>query len=100
MKSHCRCAEAPGRPDMDAAATAGHAAAAAEVTACAESREGVDMPVVETETHGQILVVRVKRPDRLNAQNNEVRNLLPEDRTAAPRGGNRWVRNVQIRMSP
>src|SRR3546814_19376738 len=78
MKSHCRCAEAPGRPDMDAAATAGHAAAAAEVTACAEIREVVDMPVVETETHGQILVVRMNRPDRLNALNHEMRSLLAE----------------------
>src|SRR3546814_19038239 len=78
MKSHCRCAEAPGRPDMDAAATAGHAAAAAEVTACVEIREVVDMPVVETETHGQILVVRMNRPDRLNALNHEMRSLLAE----------------------
>src|SRR3546814_20006621 len=36
------------------------------------------MPVVETETHGQILVVRMNRPDRLNALNHEMRSLLAE----------------------
>ena len=36
------------------------------------------MPVVETERHGQILVVRMNRPDRLNALNHEMRTLLAE----------------------
>mgnify|MGYP000039949452 CR=1 FL=1 len=34
------------------------------------------MAVVETETHGQILVVRMNRPDRLNALNHEMRTDL------------------------
>ncbi len=36
------------------------------------------MPVVETERHGQILVVRMNRPDRLNALNTEMRTALAE----------------------
>jgi len=36
------------------------------------------MAVVETERHGQILVVRMNRPERLNALNGEMRNLLAE----------------------
>src|ERR1700676_1143231 len=36
------------------------------------------MPVVETERHGQILVVRMNRPDRLNALSHEMRTLLAE----------------------
>jgi enoyl-CoA hydratase/carnithine racemase len=36
------------------------------------------MPVVETERHGQILVVRMNRPDRLNALNTEMRTVLAE----------------------
>ena len=36
------------------------------------------MPVVETERHGQILVVRMNRPERLNALNHEMRSLLAE----------------------
>lgn len=36
------------------------------------------MAVVETETHGQILVVRMNRPDRLNALNTEMRQVLAE----------------------
>lgn len=36
------------------------------------------MPVVETERHGQILVVRMNRPDSLNALNHEMRTLLAE----------------------
>ena len=36
------------------------------------------MPVVETERHGQILVVRMNRPERLNALNHEMRTLLAE----------------------
>ena len=36
------------------------------------------MSVVETERHGQILVVRMNRPDRLNALNNEMRQKLAE----------------------
>jgi len=31
------------------------------------------MAVVETETHGQVLVVRMNRPERLNALNHEMR---------------------------
>src|SRR5580698_7747276 len=34
------------------------------------------MPVVETERHGQILVVRMNRPERLNALNHEMRTEL------------------------
>ena len=34
------------------------------------------MAVVETETHGQILVVRMNRPERLNALNHEIRTEL------------------------
>ena len=36
------------------------------------------MPVVETERHGQILVVRMNRPERLNALNHEMRTELAE----------------------
>src|SRR5438128_2609579 len=36
------------------------------------------MAVVETERHGQILVVRMNRPDRLNALNHEMRTRLAE----------------------
>jgi enoyl-CoA hydratase/carnithine racemase len=36
------------------------------------------MPVVETERHGQILVVRMNRPERLNALNHEMRTKLAE----------------------
>ncbi|HEX3953035.1 MAG TPA: enoyl-CoA hydratase-related protein [Stellaceae bacterium] len=36
------------------------------------------MAVVETEEHGQILVVRMNRPERLNALNGEMRNQLAE----------------------
>src|ERR1700731_203738 len=36
------------------------------------------MSVVETERHGQILVVRMNRPERLNALNQEMRTQLAE----------------------
>ncbi len=36
------------------------------------------MAVVETEEHGQILVVRMNRPERLNALSHEMRTLLAE----------------------
>ncbi len=36
------------------------------------------MAVLETETHGQILVVRMNRPERLNALNTELRTRLAE----------------------
>ncbi|MBV9829826.1 MAG: enoyl-CoA hydratase/isomerase family protein [Alphaproteobacteria bacterium] len=36
------------------------------------------MAVVETEEHGQILVVRMNRPERLNALSGEMRNMLAE----------------------
>jgi enoyl-CoA hydratase/carnithine racemase len=36
------------------------------------------MDVVETEQHGQILVVRMNRPERLNALNHEMRTRLAE----------------------
>ncbi len=36
------------------------------------------MAVVETETHGQILVVRMNRPERLNALNHELRSALSD----------------------
>jgi enoyl-CoA hydratase/carnithine racemase len=36
------------------------------------------MAVVETERHGQILVVRMNRPERLNALNHEMRSVLAE----------------------
>src|SRR4051794_41175431 len=34
------------------------------------------MAVVETERHGQILIVRMNRPERLNALNHEMRSEL------------------------
>lgn len=40
------------------------------------------MPVVETERHGQVLVVRMNRPERLNALNHELRTQLAETWTA------------------
>lgn len=36
------------------------------------------MSVVETETHGQVLVVRMNRPERLNALNSELRQAMAE----------------------
>ena len=36
------------------------------------------MAVVETEIHGQIMIVRMNRPERLNALGGEMRNLLAE----------------------
>ncbi|MGE0766354.1 MAG: enoyl-CoA hydratase/isomerase family protein [Hyphomicrobiaceae bacterium] len=36
------------------------------------------MAVVETERHGQVLVVRMNRPDSLNALNTEMRQMLAE----------------------
>jgi enoyl-CoA hydratase/carnithine racemase len=36
------------------------------------------MAVVETERHGQILVVRMNRPERLNALSHEMRTKLAE----------------------
>src|SRR5438445_11138077 len=36
------------------------------------------MAVVETERHGHILVVRMNRPERLNALNQEMRTRLAE----------------------
>src|SRR5579864_1243964 len=42
------------------------------------SPESKAMPVVETERHGQIFVVRMNRPDRLNALSHEMRTLLAE----------------------
>jgi enoyl-CoA hydratase/carnithine racemase len=40
------------------------------------------MPVVETERHGQILVVRMNRPERLNALSHEMRTVLAETWTS------------------
>jgi enoyl-CoA hydratase/carnithine racemase len=37
-----------------------------------------DMAVVETERHGQVLVVRMNRPEHLNALNHEMRTRLAE----------------------
>jgi enoyl-CoA hydratase/carnithine racemase len=37
-----------------------------------------NMATVETETHGQILVVRMNRPERLNALNHEMRCELAD----------------------
>ena len=36
------------------------------------------MAVVETERHGEILIVRMNRPERLNALNSEMRTMLAE----------------------
>src|SRR3954469_25068360 len=36
------------------------------------------MAVVETERRGQVLIVRMNRPDRLNALNTEMRQMLAE----------------------
>ena len=36
------------------------------------------MTVVETERHGQVLVVRMNRPERLNALSHEMRTRLAE----------------------
>src|SRR5260221_14534197 len=36
------------------------------------------MAVVETERHGQVLVVRMNRPERLNALNTEIRGELAQ----------------------
>jgi enoyl-CoA hydratase/carnithine racemase len=44
--------------------------------AATTSTKRTDMAVVETERHGQVLVVRMNRPDRLNALNTEMRTEL------------------------
>src|SRR5947199_8880309 len=44
----------------------------------AQACEREDMAVVETERHGQILVVRMNRPERLNALSHEMRTQLAE----------------------
>src|ERR1700732_175878 len=44
----------------------------------AKTGESTAMAVVETERHGQILVVRMNRPDRLNALSHEMRTQLAE----------------------
>jgi enoyl-CoA hydratase/carnithine racemase len=36
------------------------------------------MAVVETEEHGQVLIIRMNRPERLNALSQEMRTLLAE----------------------
>ena len=46
------------------------------------------MPVVECERHGQILVVRLNRPERLNALNTEMRTALAETWTEFRRDTN------------
>src|SRR5207248_2862970 len=43
-----------------------------------QALEREDMAVVETERHGQILVVRMNRPERLNALSQEMRTRLAE----------------------
>src|ERR1700761_3035193 len=40
------------------------------------TQEPKAMAVVETERHGQVLVVRMNRPERLNALDHEVRSQL------------------------
>ena len=40
------------------------------------------MAVVETERHGQVLIVRMNRPERLNALSGEMRTMLAETWTA------------------
>src|SRR6202021_1067086 len=42
------------------------------------AKGALTMAVVETERHGQILVVRMNRPERLNALNHEMRTRLAE----------------------
>ena len=42
------------------------------------------MAVVETERHGQILVVRMNRPERLNALNHEMRAAACRDLDRVP----------------
>ena len=42
------------------------------------------MAVVETEEHGQVLIVRMNRPERLNALNAELRTALAETWTRIP----------------
>ena len=36
------------------------------------------MAIVETETHGAVFVIRMNRPERLNALGNELRAALAE----------------------
>src|SRR3981189_1831967 len=46
----------------------------------AQPFEREDMAVVETERHGQVLVVRMNRPERLNALSHEMRTRRAETR--------------------
>src|SRR5260370_3514009 len=50
--------------------------------AITNQRREKEMAVVETERHGQVLVVRMNRPERLNALNHEMRTLLAETWTS------------------
>src|SRR5437667_2760169 len=52
--------------------------AAAICATAMSAMRGDHMAVVETERHGQILVVRMNRPERLNALNQEMRTRLAE----------------------
>ena len=52
--------------------------AAAICATATSAMRGDHMAVVETERHGQILVVRMNRPERLNALNHEMRTRLAE----------------------
>src|ERR1700739_3363029 len=49
---------------------------------CITHQRSHAMPVVETERHGQILVVRMNRPERLNALSHQLRSSLAETWTA------------------
>ena len=51
---------------------------ASDTLASSASERGKDMAVVETERQGQILIVRMNRPERLNALSHEMRMRLAE----------------------
>ena len=57
---------------------------AAANSAATTSTKRTDMAVVETERHGQVLVVRMNRPERLNALNTEMRTRAGRDLDRVP----------------
>jgi len=56
---------------------------------------GDHMAVVETERHGQILVVRMNRPERLNALSQEMRTQLAETQSSITAARDRYMAAVR-----
>ena len=76
---HCRSRLASRFPPPGRRAALRSAGRECLASAALRSQHGEsEMAVVETEEHGQVLVVRMNRPERLNALNAELRTALAE----------------------